>query len=315
MPDQVGTTSHALYCPNCMYDLQGLAAAPNGQTTCPECGHTFTATLLAESTIPWSHRQNLGRRRALTRTASLVVFHPRKFASQLAAPVSLADALAFRRAIVLLNLAAVSLLFVCDYAYRLLFIRSFRTVEFFASVASAIEGDSGLQRFESLYNNLFGLFLILPEPLGVILFLIGFGVTLLFITGVHTYFFHPRTLPVVLQNRALALSYYAAAPLRWGPLALCLAIGGFIALPFLLNNLPWPSRLITLPIVFGPLFLCVLIFWLDCLLLLRHTTHCSTTRMVVYACVWPMLWFFCVAIAMGLPLVFGILLTAMMQTM
>jgi hypothetical protein len=38
-------------------------------------------------------------------------------------------------------------------------------------------------------------------------------------SAVHTYFFHPRTLPVILQNRAIALAYYAAAPLAATPFA------------------------------------------------------------------------------------------------
>jgi hypothetical protein len=33
------------------------------------------------------------------------------------------------------------------------------------------------------------------------------------LTGVHTYWFHPRHLPIERQNRAVALSYYACAPL------------------------------------------------------------------------------------------------------
>lgn len=39
--------------------------------------------------------------------------------------------------------------------------------------------------------------------------------TLLAIAGFPTYFFHPRSRPVDLQNRLLALSYLAAGPLAW----------------------------------------------------------------------------------------------------
>jgi hypothetical protein len=37
-------------------------------------------------------------------------------------------------------------------------------------------------------------------------------------TGLPSYFFHPPWLPVELQNRAVALSYYATAPLALMPL-------------------------------------------------------------------------------------------------
>src|SRR5207248_9544707 len=40
------------------------------------------------------------------------------------------------------------------------------------------------------------------------------------IAGVQSYFFHPSWLPVVRQNRAVALSYYACAPLAWTPISL-----------------------------------------------------------------------------------------------
>jgi hypothetical protein len=50
-----------------------------------------------------------------------------------------------------------------------------------------------------------------PIAVGAALFLIF----LLALTGVPSYFFHPRRLPVHLQNNALALSYYTCAPIAW----------------------------------------------------------------------------------------------------
>lgn len=53
-------------------------------------------------------------------------------------------------------------------------------------------------------------------------FHVGCVLTLAVLTGVPSYFFHPRHLPVEQQNRAIVLSYYACAPLAWTPAALLL---------------------------------------------------------------------------------------------
>ncbi len=59
--------------------------------------------------------------------------------------------------------------------------------------------------------------LLLPVP-GI-----AFLVFVVLVSGVHTYCFHPRTIPVIRQNRAVALSYYAIGPLAWLPLPMLLA--------------------------------------------------------------------------------------------
>ena len=42
-------------------------------------------------------------------------------------------------------------------------------------------------------------------------------------TGLPSYFFHPRRLPIERQNRAIALSYYGSGPLAFLPLTVMLA--------------------------------------------------------------------------------------------
>ena len=42
-------------------------------------------------------------------------------------------------------------------------------------------------------------------------------------TGLPSYFFHPRRLPIERQNRAIALSYYGSGPLAFLPLTVVLA--------------------------------------------------------------------------------------------
>jgi hypothetical protein len=54
---------------------------------------------------------------------------------------------------------------------------------------------------------------------------IGIALFLAAVTGVPSYFFHPRGLPVEMQNRAIAMCYYACSPLALA--ALPIAPGAF----------------------------------------------------------------------------------------
>lgn len=49
---------------------------------------------------------------------------------------------------------------------------------------------------------------------------VGLALFLTTATGVHTYWFHPAHLPRERQNRAIALAYYACAPLLYAAVAL-----------------------------------------------------------------------------------------------
>jgi hypothetical protein len=50
-----------------------------------------------------------------------------------------------------------------------------------------------------------------------VIYLIAAAATFAVITGLPSYFFHPRGISIERQNRAIALSYYACAPLALGP--------------------------------------------------------------------------------------------------
>src|SRR5205823_2812668 len=56
----------------------------------------------------------------------------------------------------------------------------------------------------------------------LVLNLIGLLLFFILLTGVGSYFFHPRRLAVLRQNRAVALSYYACAPLA--PAMWCIGV-------------------------------------------------------------------------------------------
>jgi len=178
-----------LFCPQCGYDLRGL-----GSGRCPECGLAIDApTAGAASRIPWVHGARIGRWRAFWRTAWEATVRPSRLAADVAKPVELRDALAFRRAVVWVVWIPIAL-------------------------ASAIGYASVLADY-SLASAAFDWPAALFEVGGVAVALAAAWLWLLLGCGVASYLFHPRRLPVERQNRAVAVSYYACGPLAWVSLA------------------------------------------------------------------------------------------------
>lgn len=187
------TGRDALYCPQCMYDLRGIVSE-----SCPECGFDLKRVDLENSSIPWVYRTWLTGWWALLRTAWRVSFKTDRFCLEVARPVSLPDARALRRWVVALLVLA---LLVVSPTFAIL-----------------VDDLSGLvDRFDaSSLILIVALYVLMFVP-----FLIGF-------TGLHTYWFHPWHLSVEQQNRAVALSYYACAPLVFGVLPIVLAPIGLV---------------------------------------------------------------------------------------
>lgn len=170
-----------VFCPQCAYDLRG-STSPR----CPECGHPLEQLRTTGSQIPWIHRRQLGLFRAYWRTARMVTFRNRQFCAEFARPVSYTDAQKFRWLTVGLAYGAI----LCGkLAHWLMVPGAFK------------------EQFGTIEWSL--------VPVEAATFL-----TLAALTGSPSYYFHPRRLPLVLQNRAVALSYYTCAPLGWLPLAL-----------------------------------------------------------------------------------------------
>ncbi len=169
------SVSEDLYCPDCGYNLRGLPAV-----RCPECGLSVEA-LLAEPGIPWVRRHELGWFRAYWKTVWTVTFRHKRFAREILRPVSYADAQRFRWVTIV-------------HAYLPLLVTL------------------GLEYFwpEEVAE--------FPDTVRPWKMWIAAAALLLFFiaaTGVPSYFFHPRRLPVELQNRAVAMSYYTSAALAW----------------------------------------------------------------------------------------------------
>ncbi|MEW6252771.1 MAG: hypothetical protein AB1716_19215 [Planctomycetota bacterium] len=138
--------------------------------------------------LPWAYRREIGRLRAYWRTVWLVTRRPKQLSLAMSRPVAYRDAQRFRWVTwlhVVLTLLGVMLL------TRLMTGPPQQTDHWYAWGLAAL-----------------GYLLICAFLAGA--------------PGVASYFFHPRRLPIEQQNRAIALSYYAWAPLAVAPLALAL---------------------------------------------------------------------------------------------
>lgn len=169
-----------VYCPDCGYDLRGLT----GQN-CPECGFALAVVRSRESQIPWVHRRRLGLLRAYWQTVRLVERWPRRFCLEMVRPVSYGDAQAFRWWTFLLAYVPLLLISVASG---------------WAACNAGAEGGATLWLLAGAQVIAAAWLAALP--------------------GLCSYSFHPRRLPIEQQNRAIALSYYAWAPLALMPLTL-----------------------------------------------------------------------------------------------
>lgn len=177
-------------CPECGYDLRGRSGA-----LCPECGRRLSPEDLAGPFVPWSRQRARGPVRAFWSTVALVLLRYPRFRLLLERPVDYRAAQHFRALVILLLYAPL-----------------FATVLGF--IAGGQAGDLDVLRFGSVGG---ALATHLAIHACLVLFLIA-------VTGIPSYFFHPAGLSVERQNRALALSYYACAPLL-------LALPAYVAAP------------------------------------------------------------------------------------
>jgi hypothetical protein len=166
-------------CPECTYDLRG-STSPR----CSECGFELQILRTRKSQIPWSHRRERGRFRAYWQTVWMVVRWPKRLCIELARPVSYTDSQKFRWLTFL-------------YAYVPILLTSLICIAF-DHWRNWAGGDE--LRWTLAGVNVAAVVLLAGVP------------------GVASYFFQSPRLPLAAQNRAIALSYYAWAPLAILPL-------------------------------------------------------------------------------------------------
>eukprot|EP00752_Nemacystus_decipiens_P013956 g12392.t1 len=275
-PAHDSPTDIALYCPSCMYDLRGLTS-----DVCPECGAKIDRARLEKSSIPWVHREGLGIG-AFWKTVVFATFKTEYFSMEIARPVSLNDARQFRR----------------------------RVVWLLTLVGSVYAGLLALM-VEDFRDSIHLTWAIQPS-VTVLFGLMGVGLVWLFLTGwtgLHMYWFHPKALPVEQQNRAVALSHYACAPLM-GFVLSAAAIGvailsGLAADRFRIDGLYWVSLAFGIPGGIS-VILTVAAFLFVCARMAQHTSHrTGLTRLMLWL-VLPLTWLlwgglvFCVLPVAGL---------------
>jgi hypothetical protein len=119
----------------------------------------------------------------------------------------------------------------------------------------------------------------------------SFVLSVIAATGVPSYFFHPKHLPMTRQNRGIALSYYAC-----GPLALSLLAPVFFGAALLIDATPGGKRewnetaaeALLLLSAFGVPLGVMLVWWLN-LLHLAHAALQSFARVVWLALGFPVI--------------------------
>ncbi|WP_428938622.1 hypothetical protein [Fontivita pretiosa] len=294
------TAPHAadLYCPGCGYNLRGIDASQR----CPECGLSIDRSTLGKSVIPWTARRHIGRARALFKTAWLASTDPRMLAREMAIAVSFRDAQRFRWTVV--AIASVPLIAAAIIAratlgpFGPLFFGPWAAIGYTSGPQSPWP-DVGICLFT-------GLFLWPVTPVAILLFITA-------ISGVQSYFFHPRSLPVVRQNRAVALSCYSSGPLLFltvpslvfsaaALLTYLEYIGHWIVkqwLPFFTTPLMWlAGTILALAVIFT--------WWLNTVRMLRDATHCGPGRTLVAAIGLPSAWVLLALVTLGLiPIMCG----------
>lgn len=243
-PCDTPTRTEDLYCPVCSYNLHGLT----GQR-CPECGLPLADIRALGSSIPWVHRGAIGSWRAYRRTARRVTFRGKRFFREVPELVHYSAAQRFRW-ITVAVVAFTALLIYGSYAV------------------------SNPNVVDDLILN--GWYRGLQLVAGI--------VALAAMTGVPSYLFHPRQLSIGEQNRAIAMSCYACAPLAFVSWTLPLyALATLIAVTSRdqFDSPPWLALAVTA--------LAALIWWRRLIRLGRTALRRRWHRIRIALCV-PLLW-------------------------
>ncbi len=234
-------------CTQCGYNLRGLI-----EDRCPECGTGFDRTTLSDGRIPWMHRHSRGRLRAYWATVRMVSLRPRQLAQEMSRPVPYADAQRFRW-LTILHAWLPSLL---------------------ATVIYLIDGS----RVPLVRDTQWAF----EDGWLIFAFHASLLAALAVATGVPSYLFHPRSLPVEQQNRAIALSYYAAAPLAWTPV--------LFGLVWLVVSRATGSEAVARTAITVLMLLPWLLWWRCLIVLARHGLGQRAGRTALIAFGVPVLW-------------------------
>lgn len=163
-----------VHCAECGYDLRNQT-----RSVCPECGSDIDYIRRAEPLIAWERADNPFKRLlAFWPTVYFVTFKGRQLASEAYRPINYRRSQEFRSVVVL---------------------------HVFAVLLAAYWGMGGYDSLSG-YRNWFGPYSALMS----VLFHISALLSVVALTGLPSYFFHPASLSHTQQDRAIALSYYVS---------------------------------------------------------------------------------------------------------
>jgi hypothetical protein len=251
------------FCPDCGYNLRDLSS-----DRCPECGTPIDHAKLRQSNLPWTHRKAVGVYRAFWKTVNRVTLHPAQLGREMNCSPRFQDAVSFRQ-IVALH-AAIPSGIAMSVTYLQFLNRS--------------PGGGGLWLSSDIPGSLAQVAVLVVSWLCLVGFFFAAA-------GVASYFFHPRSLTVVQQNRAIVLSLYSCAPMVWLPLTLGLATGACWGAQALLDK--GSSKLIVGAVVllgFAPLVVQLFLMVRVPVVVLGATTCCSGSRKIALAIFLPVAW-------------------------
>lgn len=183
------------WCIHCSYNLRGLTS-----DICPECGKDISRLRDPRSRIPWARAKGWRLLPAYWLTVLLSTHNHRRLGEEMVRPVSFAKAQWFRW-ITILQVQVMAMVM----------------APWFFDAISNRERESIIPAVQAVWP-------VFVVGLGFLLFLVA-------ATGLPSYFFHPNSLSVRSQNRAIALSYYPAGQLSLLWPAICVVwwfkIAGF----------------------------------------------------------------------------------------
>lgn len=285
-----------LYCPECGYNLHAL----HGIERCPECGLKIDREGFARSRIPWVHRRHVGRIRAYWRTIWLATLRPKEIAAEASRRVSYPDAQRFRYVTAFIAAAPV----IAGLVATMIWYGSAALFSFInpATFPGWAMGGQPSAAFDVLIPWDAGATLPPVIPLCVLLVSV-------FVTGVASYWFHPRSMPVVRQNRAVALSYYGCGPLALVSIPVLAAIGVAVMREAGLDNQAnraWAVMRVLEITAFLTGLLVLGATWRATMTLLRRTTESSTLRRMLAGALIPVKWLLLAALVLfAVPWVTG----------
>jgi hypothetical protein len=274
-----GATTPRRLCPACDYDLRGISSA-----RCPECGLAIDGG--PPLTIPWEHRRQMGYVRAFWRTVRLAMFHCKRLAQAVAAPVDERSAVRFRLIVSLIAAAPPAAILLGAFWHE-------GGTGFAAPPinTSWIGSSAAPMWWEWLMLWSAGATLAPILPIGMFF-------TIWLATGSARFWFRALA-ELAREKRPAALSHYACAPLACVPISAASTIT-WLALPGLQRNVLWVLFVVLGLIAVGSTLFCLIAWWLATLQLLSRTTLCGWGRLIAAGILLPIGWMISAIFGLGL---------------